>query len=731
MNFLHNKALLLKITKYCLFLAILFPLIRGTSANWESYIIFQRTIYVQILVCLAIICYSLLIINFKEYRPKTNLLLYSFIAFLSLNLISMLVSVNMEGSFWGSFRRMTGLLPLIHYFLLFFIAYHVLTEKKDWLKIFYGYAIVSTILGFSGFFLKQDGRLGGLNVNPLFLSQTLFFGIFISYYLFSISQSKKIKNYFLLPVIIFQIVCLVLTGSRGYFMALILSGLIIFCGWLFKNYKNKKISLAIISAIAVLLIIFSINFFTPQEKKPEFLLKMPAPIQKIADFSFYTATFQIRYEYWKITLKGLTGSHLWLGYGQSNFYYLYERNVSPDIFRFGYNESFPDQAHSVIFDTLAGTGILGLLSYLALIGCAIYTNYKNYQDKKISWQNHLVFLALIIGYFIGGLIMFDLIFSYVLLFLIFAYIQAINIEGKNTKLSDKKYDNLFKIIAAAVIILGLYDIIFLNFVQYGKYLKFEKADTKGTVESFDNALNQDAFMTNFFLDTISKKYLTLPVERIEGTIEQMLIASKKDAEKNKSLKSYYTYSYLLQVKSEIYQQKNINRDSLFEEANNTIGTMLEINPNYPPTHALITKIYFEQEKYDKAIEAGQKALSLYPTLPDALWIMSKSYYFLNDFEKSIEFLNKAQSAGFVIFGERNIQILKTYLEATKIKSSYADIVFNYVNGIKSTDPAVYAKILLLPQEYYNNGKKDLAKILAEKIISVDPSQKNNLENFIK
>jgi O-antigen ligase len=88
-------------------------------------------------------------------------------------------------------------------------------------------------------------------------------------------------------------------------------------------------------------------------------------------------------------------------------------------FDFKATHSFPlnIRAHSVIFDYLAETGIVGLAAYLGLITLLVITALSlPYAPLLVAFA-----VALPVAYFVQGLVLFDVLATYLNLFLVAAF----------------------------------------------------------------------------------------------------------------------------------------------------------------------------------------------------------------------------------------------------------------------------------------------------------------------
>jgi tetratricopeptide (TPR) repeat protein len=113
-----------------------------------------------------------------------------------------------------------------------------------------------------------------------------------------------------------------------------------------------------------------------------------------------------------------------LGWGQDNFSYVFAKYYDPKMYA---QEQWFDRTHNVFFDWLIAGGLLGLLSYLGLFFALIYVLWR----KTVLHTDNIVFdvleksviSGLLVAYFVHNVFIFDNLASYILFFILLAYIH--------------------------------------------------------------------------------------------------------------------------------------------------------------------------------------------------------------------------------------------------------------------------------------------------------------------
>ena len=335
-------------------------------------------------------------------------------------------------SFWSNFERGEGGLQILHLFVYFMLLVVVLRRESEWRKLFwimlwtallmvlYG---VGAGLGYQGFigpkFGEESYRFQGSLGNPSYVAVFLIFGVFYAFYILFTRYRKHIFTHpGSILIWIFLIVfgaSFLLAATRGALLGLVGGSImgLAYLGYAKRSWRKWAIVIAVgISITAGSLVAL---------KNTEFVKNIPG--SRIFDISFTATTFQHRAIMWHIAWESWKERPL-LGWGPENFGLLFQKNFNPDYFEpeAGLGAWF-DRAHNIIFDYLATIGILGTLAYVSIF----LLIYWNILHKKIERQTGLphgivaLALAMPTAYLVQGIVLFDILPTYLNLFTFFAF----------------------------------------------------------------------------------------------------------------------------------------------------------------------------------------------------------------------------------------------------------------------------------------------------------------------
>lgn len=354
-------------------------------------------------------------------------------AFATIFVLAGIVGLRPGYSFWSNFERGEGGLQIIHLFLYFFLLAALFVEKHwrtlfwvaTWsalLMVLYG---VAAGLGYSGFIgsdikfgdagLRFQGSIG----NPAYVAAYLIFSAFYATHLLFTRYRKclfkTIGSWMLWAMLIIYAGAFLLAATRGALLGLAAGvfASLVYLGFVKASWRKWAAGIGITLAISGGLLVFF--------KDTEFVRKIPG--SRIFDISFTTTTFQHRTIMWKIAWDSFKERPI-LGWGPENFGVLFQKNFNPAYFKplegFG---SWFDRAHNVFFDYLASVGILGTLAYASIFAVIYWNILRQRIEKNTNLSQGVAALALAIptAYLVQGLVLFDILPTYLNLFMIFGF----------------------------------------------------------------------------------------------------------------------------------------------------------------------------------------------------------------------------------------------------------------------------------------------------------------------
>ncbi len=365
--------------------------------------------------------------------------------------LASIFAFDSHAAFWSNFERGEGGFQMLHYYAFFFLMVFLFRDKKDWVRLFWVsiaaavcmilYGIGSAVFvvsptggvynpfGFVGpyasggnlaaptflgrLFHTDVGRFQGSLGNPAYVAPYLMFSIFYLLWLwFSIRKKTLTKGILYGALGLFFITFFFLARTRGTFAGLA-AAVFLFLLVLAFEYKKFRKWLALL--IAVLALIFGLLV---HYSNTDFVKNLPA--SRIFQLQVSDSSFQTRLWTWNSAWKGFLERPL-LGWGPENFSTVFDKYFDPRHYIPGQNsETWFDYAHSIVFDYLSETGILGFLSFFSIFAVFYWELFKRFTGENKIFKALLA--ALPFGYLVQGLALFNVFPIYINLFLLMSFV---------------------------------------------------------------------------------------------------------------------------------------------------------------------------------------------------------------------------------------------------------------------------------------------------------------------
>jgi len=607
------------------FLALLTPII--FSGRFFFPFVGPKSLFFMGISEVIIFSYLALIFIDKKYLPTLNPLLIFLLIYLFVFILSSFLGVDLAYSFWSKHERMTGILMHLHLFG-FFLVLSSTMKKEDFKNLFLASILVSFCVGLIGVLAARVSMMrgGGTIGNESFLGTYLLFNIFFALYLFFDSLDWKksfgLVFFFLLSILLllvgitFQegtakdILFAIFFKSGARAAKISLYGALGFLALIyFLRKKQKIVSFSAGFILLVSFIVFSFVFYSICFEPKSFFRQL---LEK------EVGSFGGRFYVWEIAKKAFFERPLF-GFGPENFEFAFLKYYNPC---FGTPECgfdlWYDRAHNVIFDTLSTTGIFGLISYFLLLLSCFFVLWKSYLNKKINFWVAGVFTALLLAYFVQNLTVFDMISSYLMLFLTLAFVASFEKKEKVSKVKDLNF--------------GVFSLIFISFLASFSFFVLLPTVSSASVisslkaDSTQRKIELERFTINlsplgrkqirqFFAENFSSRIIRTQKIEKEDLVEVEFLTKElqKNIQENPlDFRSYYLIGNILTISS---QPDNLKKgEEILRKA-------IELWPNNQKAYWALAQNLLLQKRFDEAISLAQKAVDLEPKLKDSHLIL--------------------------------------------------------------------------------------------------------------
>lgn len=370
-------------------------------------------------------------------------------AFAGIFLLASFFAYDFHAAFWSNYERGEGAFQMLHYLVFFLLLGLLFRDDKDWKNIFrcslvagglmilYGIGGNFSLSGFigpyagttppSGFFHTLiDGRFQGSLGNPAYVAPYLLFAMFYAGYLWADSRRSGKKHQLVSwgygAIIAIALFFFILSQTRGAFLGLGASilALLVYLAFVARGNLRKWSAIALGIFVVLGIGLYAIRNNPTVKNLPE---------GRLLEISLSDATAQTRIWVWGEAWKGFLERPI-LGWGPENFTPVFDKYFDPRFYVPNQQtETWYDRAHSVFFDYLVETGILGLLSYLGMFFMLAWglmkkdrvegNDHESRKGPRVMQRGLMV--AIPVAYLVQGIAIFDVLPMYINLFLFLAF----------------------------------------------------------------------------------------------------------------------------------------------------------------------------------------------------------------------------------------------------------------------------------------------------------------------
>ena len=684
-----------------------------------------KTIFFRVVVDVIFIAYILLVLSNRKYLPKFTPLTIALTVFLGVVIFTSIVGVNFTRSFWSVFERMTGILTFLHLYVFFIILSSVFKERKYWERILTVSILVGALICLYAITSEEAvTRGGGTLGNTSFLSAYLLFDIFFAMVLLLV-KTNIWRIFYGITLIIFLYTFFFNTeptqGAIGAFAGgIFVLGFGYLMFYLLSSGKKKLKWLSFL--FVVLIILAGIGFFQLNFAKG-----------KITEI-WQSNSLQSRLVVWKMGLQAWQEKP-WFGWGQENFNIPFAKYFDPRLPLT--QDIWYDRVHNVVLDTGVTSGILGLISYLSIFGVAIYGLFRVL--PKITERKNIVFplgmISLLLVYFVQNIWVFDMISSYMVLFLSLAFINFLisrREENSQTVLPEKS-NSLYSLFGAVLIIVVVSTLYFGN-------MRVAEA-SRLTVRGLSLPLEQS-------LPAFQKALTTSPISQFE-TVEQLstrIVALASQQNQNKELLDQGLKSAEDELKDSIAKNPLDFRLQLFlgkfynnlyqlsgdkaklDLADEWLKKAGELSPKNEQVYWSLAQTRISEAKLDEAIEFVKKSVELEPRLGQSHWYLALTYRIAGKYDLAVQEANEAERLGYK--WRTSADDIKQMVEVYKALGDNVNAL-SLLETAVSLNPQDYQLWANLADIYSTLGEKEKAKNAAEKISELKPEMKPQVDEFLK
>lgn len=627
--------------------------------------IVPKVLLFRSLVLGMIFVYSCLLYrNFSLYKPVFTALNVAIIAFLGSFFISTFTGLDWYRSMWDNHERMLGLFTLVHYVFFYFILTSVYKEEKMWtpfLRVFLAAGSVVMVIAFMQKYVNPELLL---NRGQVRVASTLGNAIYVSSYglflvalglLLFFKEQKKWYRYAAIFGAGLGFLGIFAGGSRGPLLALVVFGMVYFIiNLIFSQDKVYRKRIAVSFLIFFVLIGFLAAF-----RHTDIVKGIPA-IGRLASTSFSvhgttprTMAWGVAYDAWK--------EYPVFGWGPNNFFFAFNKYYRPQFLDHGWGETWFDNAHNIVMNTLAVQGVVGLLSYLAVFVAAYGMLWRAYRQERISLPVFGVISAFLLAHFVNNLFVFENPTSYLYFFFILAYINsATQVRVVVEQKVQKKIPASFvagSLIALLIVLvntninpakannLTLNAIRALGTGGEDPLAVIKRAEEKGSPHIDD--IRSDFARTSYPL-------MIQFYQNKQPQIAERLFAYNYEQLKKNILLHPHDIRIHMQLYEQLLIQSQVRRNNItyLQEAETLLQTALEKSPKRQQYKFVLAEVKARLNKKDEALQLAEGALRDSELAMESWYNVLNIYRIFDEKEKIKTLLQEAETKGILLSDQR-------------------------------------------------------------------------------
>lgn len=626
---------------------------------------FSKMLFVYAATVIILGLWTLRMAVEQKIIVKGSPLDYFLLAFLLSQVISTVFSLHPRTSWFGYYTRFNGgLLSTLSYIALFYAM--IANLKKSQLPAIFSSLLLSMLLvswyaipehfghspscwlitqKFDVACWVQDvqNRVFATFGQPNWLATFLIalIPLNVDYLL---REKKWLNRFYLLAILLSSVSALLFSKSRSGLLGLALG--LAFYGvakiWQAKQNKSLQFKkLSVVASLIALLIIIIGTPYTPSFKElmsgQDKILLTPTPVQEIQVGG--TPSEEIRKIVWQGAIK-IWQRYPIFGSGVETFAYSYylDRPLAHNLvseWDFLYNK-----AHNELLNLLANTGLVGLLSYLALLGAAFYFG-----------RNSVAILTGLVAMFVANFFGFSTVMSNLLLFGFLAMIvlqnqdQKKQIFNKNSdikkidkkeNIDNKEYYIYSTIVLATLLLLGR-----VHAIWQADYLftKGQNAFTQGNYQ-VGLPLIQEAILKSpkeaFFYDELADNYAQLSIayaNEKQSTASSQLAQSAIESNR-KAIELNGAHLNFYKSQARIYIRLGQLDQRLYSYAKQALEKAISLSPTDAKLYYNLALVLEIMGQSDEALAKMEYAVEIKSNYLQARGELARMYFTRNELEKA-------------------------------------------------------------------------------------------------
>ncbi len=556
--------------------------------------------------------------RYRLSRKQVLVLLLPMLLMVSLTVSAIFAPVP-NIAFWGTFERATGLIFLYHCLVFgIVIASLVRFHGKDFLykicrTVFYSGIIIALstfinehLINIPSLFLFDGPNSGDLFGNSSFSGAYLIFSLFLGA-VFLLGKSDRKSKIWITIGLIAILVSPVAVMARGSIGGILIGAIVAF-GIYLATHVRQTIKILGFSLLGLILaggVVIGAALLRPDSKVHN---------------AFAEAATNSRFIFWEAAVDGIKDRPVF-GWGSENYVVAFTKHFNPKLLEIpGVPEIWTDKPHNSVLEAFVIGGFVGGILYLVFLISLLFLPIYLYHKKIFDRITLGLFIGMFVAYILQALILFDMVHTWTLLFVMFGLFVGLAFGSSGSTSSKGASDN--KNFAIVALCLAAFVFCWISFVH--NPLKKSKAIISSLSVGVDRQVK--------FAELIQISPMG------NGGDVGYLASVMMSAYREHASKIMNSPEMIKTTQKEIHDFLN-TVDSLEGVAGNHARLWL-VSAELLNFEMTITD-EITKDKVDRVLKYLERAEKLAPNNPRVYWTYGQVYLHDDNFKKSYEYYKKA------------------------------------------------------------------------------------------
>jgi len=645
------------LNKILIYATFFVPLLVIPSSFIFPFIVLKVFVFRTLIVLLGV-SFLLLLATGNIRHQKMDIISWAVLLFFVSLTISTIIGSGFYRSFWDNHERMLGLFTLLHFAAYYGILSRMLPTWETWKPFLRMFLFAGSIVMGIGLLQKVDPQLL-INRGAARVASTLGNAIYVGGYglflcimgaLLAVKEQSKSWKHAAMVASFLGFMGIIISGTRGTFIGFSVGGAALLLTYLITRWDVKKVRYG---AIGILLfgVIFTAGLFA---FKNTAVVKAVPTFHRLTMINFDALGTNTRIMAWKVGVEAWKDMPVF-GWGPNNYFYAFNSYYNPDFLLHGWGETWFDNAHNVVVNTLTTQGVFGVIAYLLLFLAPGYVLIAAYKRKDID--DHVLAFGIMFtaGHFVHNLFVFENITSMLYFMFFLAFITAMTRKKQPEIALTAKHISQGSVIAVALIAL-----IFINITN----IQPAKANM-AVLDVMRNMGNAQADIVSLY--TEAQRHKTPHIDDIRhdfsraaksrmvqmaqaGLTQEAIILGDvilSEMEKNIQILPRDPRFVIMQAEISVVLADITKDPQRLLYAEKKAKKALEISPKRQQIEYLLASVYLPLQKGEEAIALMEESIAHVPELSEGYWRLAILHMQLGQNQKALQVIEDAENAGIV------------------------------------------------------------------------------------